>query len=550
MGKNQSVLDTATTPSTDSKQTIPECEPPASPSRSENPPRILVIGAGSRGNSYARAIRDSTAGKVVAVAEPIKFKRHAFGGKYIWGESTAAEGQEFGSWEQWLEWEKLRRKRQTAGEKVPDGVDGVLVCTLDETHVEIITAIAPLNLHILSEKPLATKLEDCLRIYSSLLPSGPRSDPSAIFAVGHVLRYSPHNMLLRRLLLEERVVGELISIEHTEPVGWWHFSHSYVRGNWRKESTTAPSLLTKSCHDIDLLLWLLSSPPSGSKRPPHLPVRVSSTGHLVHFKPSRKPASAGDATNCLSCPAESQCQYSAKKIYLDRNLRQGNTGWPVKIVSPDIEDIMQRDGLDAAERKLLRSLAEDHSPSMSAQEIEGRPWFGRCVFDAGNDVCDDQFVTIEWEDDPIPDFTDGIPGKLRDRGAKTATLHMIAFTEKICERRGRVYGDQGEVEYDSNVIRVHSFASNKTKTYHPRQAGGGHGGGDDGLASQFVSAIEAVKNQCLDVKEAQVRYVGCTLEDVIRSHALVFAAEEARRCHKVVNWTDWWQHNVELAFQK
>jgi len=43
------------------------------------------------------------------------------------------------------------------------------------------------------------------------------------------LRYSPHNILLHKLLVEEGVVGDIVSVEHTEPVGWWHFSHSYVR---------------------------------------------------------------------------------------------------------------------------------------------------------------------------------------------------------------------------------------------------------------------------------------------------------------------------------
>jgi hypothetical protein len=93
-----------------------------------------------------------------------------------------------------------------------------------------------------------------------------------VFAVGFVLRYSYFFMLLRKLVREERVVGDVVSVDHTEPVGWWHFRHSYVRdvgmfvlflqksiiasplssvwvkeliikpprANWRKESTSAP----------------------------------------------------------------------------------------------------------------------------------------------------------------------------------------------------------------------------------------------------------------------------------------------------------------------
>ncbi len=149
--------------------------------------------------------------------------------------------------------------------------------------------------------------------------------------------------MLRKLLLEERIIGDVLSVVHTEPVGWWHFAHSYVRGNWRRESTTAPSLLTKSCHDIDILLWLLCSPTSYSiqdKALPHLPSTVSSTGSLQYFKAARKPVAAGNATNCLSCPIEQSCKYSAKKIYAEQEvygLDSGNTRWPVSIVVPDIE---------------------------------------------------------------------------------------------------------------------------------------------------------------------------------------------------------------------
>lgn len=202
---------------------------PSRPSTISDPPRILVIGAGSRGNAYARATCSSSNGKIVAVAEPIEVKRRLFGQKYIWGDGEPEEGQTFSDWKEFLEWEHHRREALVKGESVPMAVDGVFVCTMDETHAEIVTSLAPLGLHILCEKPLATTLDDCLDIYKALLPREGSITPSAIFAVGHVLRYSPHNMLLRKLLLEDDAIGDIVSIEHTEPVGWWHFSHSYVR---------------------------------------------------------------------------------------------------------------------------------------------------------------------------------------------------------------------------------------------------------------------------------------------------------------------------------
>lgn len=192
----------------------------------------MIIGAGSRGNSYARAIRDATNGILVGVSEPITDKRRRLGATYIWGpKSESSPGQEFSHWKEFIAWETERRKKLLAGEEVGEGVDAVFICVQDEMHKEVILDLAPLKLHIMCEKPLATSLQDCVDIYTSLLPHPfvAGCKPDRIFSIGHVLRYSPHNMLLRKLLVEEKVIGEILSVEHTEPVGWWHFAHSYVR---------------------------------------------------------------------------------------------------------------------------------------------------------------------------------------------------------------------------------------------------------------------------------------------------------------------------------
>ena len=254
---------------------------------------------------------------------------------------------------------------------------------------------------------------------------------------------------------------------------------------------------------------------------------------------------AGAATNCLSCPAESVCIYSAKKIYDERHLAQGIVGWPLNIVDPEIEDCLAAEGLASAETRLLKRLAEDYDDSISTSEVSSRPWFGRCVYESDNDVCDDQVVTMTWDEDPLDiDATEF--DTMKGRGSKTATIHMTAFTEKRCERRGRIYGTKGEIEYDSRTIRIHRFATCTTEIHHaPPQAGGGHGGGDARLAQQYIKAIHAVKNEGMSADDAQRVYVGCTLEDAVRSHAMVFAAEEARREKKVVDWRAWWARKVE-----
>lgn len=214
-----------------SEEVITRLPPPEKPPTSASPPRLLIIGAGSRGNAYAKAIEPSTNGICVAVCDPLKVARRNLGRQYIWGDREPVEGEEFEDWNDFVEWESMRREKEARGEIVPEGIDGVFICVQDDLHMSVILGLQKLNLHIMCEKPLATTLKDCIAILSSVMShdgSG-RSAPQKIFSIGHVLRYSPHNMLLRKLVLEDRVIGDILSINHTEPVGWWHFAHSYVR---------------------------------------------------------------------------------------------------------------------------------------------------------------------------------------------------------------------------------------------------------------------------------------------------------------------------------
>ncbi|KAI1269140.1 streptomycin biosynthesis protein StrI [Xylariaceae sp. FL1019] len=500
-------------------------------------PRFLVIGAGRRGTAYASAVkREGLPAIIAAIAEPIHSKRISFGKKYVYGDEAPREDQDFESWQQFLTYERGRRQAEAAGEQVLPGIDGVIVCTQDQTHKDILHAFGPLKLHVLCEKPIATTLQDCQDIYTSL---GGGRTPETIFSTGHVLRYSPHNMLLRKLLLEDRLIGELISVEHTEPVGWFHFAHSYVRGNWRKESVAAPSLLCKSCHDIDFILWLLCYKTDFGE-PAHMPRLVTSSGNLALFTKRRKPKAAGNATNCFSCPHEQDCEWSAKKMYIEKFYDQGERDFPVCVVVPDIEDIAATAGIDHGRALLKQALTKDYDASTPKDTIESQQWYGRCVWESDNDVLDDQIVTLTWDDDSRSVGSKEFP----DRGPKTALFHMVAFTEAQCQRRGKISGTHGEIQYNSKEIRVFRYdragEPEAVQVFIPPKATSGHDGGDGGLINNFSKAVEAVVNGKLSVEQAQAKYVGCTLREAFMSHAMVFAAEEARLERKVLDWQDWW----------
>jgi predicted dehydrogenase len=207
------------------------------------PPRILIIGAGSRGTSYASAILACSNATIVSVCEPNPYKNSAFGQKYIWPSTgVPAFGQSFTDWREWVTYEKERRESEKTGTGLtgvggfkPVIVDAVFVCVLDEMHEEVVRGVAGLGgVSVCVEKPLGVSLEGCVNIYRALKNAG--SDcrnqggrKETVFGICHVLRYSPHNMMLRQLVLDKEVIGDVLSVEHVEPVGWWHFSHSYVR---------------------------------------------------------------------------------------------------------------------------------------------------------------------------------------------------------------------------------------------------------------------------------------------------------------------------------
>ncbi len=300
-------------------------------------------------------------------------------------------------------------------------------------------------------------------------------------------------------------------------------------------------------------MWLLCSPPPKSSKPAHLPTTVSSAGTLQYFTKARKPEAAKDATNCFSCDYEPNCMYSSKKIYLGKDypgLGSGNTGWPVKIVLPEIEECITLGGRANGEKVLAEKLREDYNEKTPEAEVTKNQWYGRCVYEADNDVCDDQTVTMTWENDPIADEGESPKEALAGRGSKIALFHMVAFTRKQCQRYSNIYGTNGEIYADELSITVDNFTTGQKKTWYPHVAGGGHGGGDRGLARQYVLAVDRIKNHGEEVAVAQQTYIGCSLEEIIRSHAMVFAAEEARLKEVVLDFPSWWVREVQSRLSR
>ena len=323
------------------------------------PVTLLIIGAGSRGSGYAHfAEQFPDRVRVVGVAEP----RRPYRERLVKAHDIPPE-HVFSDW------------RDAAA--VPRFADAVIIATQDRMHVEPAVAFAKLGYHMLLEKPMAPDAEGCYKIVDAVKRSG------ILFGVCHVLRYTQYTQKLKHLI-DSGAIGDIVGIDRLEPVGFWHMAHSFVRGNWRNESESGPMLLTKSCHDLDWIYYIMGSRPWTA---------VSSFGSLKHFRPEEAPP--GAAERCLDCPVEADCPYSAKRIYLEV-LRRGYTGWPVDVLTPD------------------------PTPESVLDALRTGP-YGRCVYHCDNDVVDHQVVAMEFE------------------GGQTATFTMMAFT-RMRHRETRIFG--------------------------------------------------------------------------------------------------------------
>jgi len=413
------------------------------------PISAIVIGAGGRGTTYATfALHNPDRLRIVGVAEPREFYRTRLANQH----HIPAENI-------FHDWRDLAAR--------PRFADAAIITTQDAMHADPAAAFAGLGYALLLEKPMAPNEEDCHRIIGAV------KDTGVLFGVCHVMRYTRYTRMFKALI-ESGQIGEIVNIQHLEPVGYWHQAHSFVRGNWRNTTESSFMLLAKSCHDLDWLRHIMGV----SCR------SVSSFGNLKHFKRSEKPVAAGDAVRCLDCAFEPSCPYSAVKIYLGR-LRRGELGWPVSVVTPEPDD---------------QSLTE---------ALRQGP-YGRCVYECDNDVVDHQVVNLLFD------------------GGQTSTFTMTALHESW-HRRTRVFGTLGELAGDGVKFEHCDFLTDSRKIIDTEAADGtilgGHGGGDEGLMDSFVSAV-ATGDQSLILSGP---------DESLESHRMVFAAERARLEHRVVD---------------
>jgi len=369
----------------------------------------VLIGAGGRGaTAYAPyAIEHPNELKIVAVAEPDVERR----GKFMKQHGLPME-QCYESWEELVDKPKL--------------ADVVMICTQDQMHYAPAVAFMRKGYDLLLEKPMSNSEIECAQLALYAKQYGRK------VAVCHVLRYTQFFRRIKKLIKDD-AIGRIISIQHNENVGYWHQALSYVRGPWRRKELASPMILAKSCHDMDILLWLTESDCS----------KVASFGSLSFFNSQNAPV--GSTNNCLEgCEVEAECPWYAPRYYMN---------------NPKFLEWVTGVGDEA-----------DYNVKLNALRLSSH---GRCVFRCDNDVVDHQVAILN--------FKDGI----------TATFNMCAFT-KTCSRTLKIMGTKGELrgDMDKGVIEIGDFLTEGVETYSLKQDEDGHYGGDVSFMHDFVRFMQ------------------------------------------------------------
>lgn len=422
--------------------------------------KFILIGAGDRGTTYADLGAESCPEfELVGVADPDPVRRN-----YIRSRFNLPESACFTTWEEILSKPRL--------------ADAAIIATQDRLHFAPAMQAISLGYDLLLEKPVAPTPAECLMIADAAKQKGVR------VVVCHVLRFTPFFRLLKQLIDDGRI-GRIVNIVHVECVGNVHQSHSYVRGNWHRSEDSAPMILAKSCHDLDIVQWLL-----GEKC-----TRLQSFGSLSYFRQENMPAGAPEF--CADgCPAEQDCPYSTLKIYRDRK-------FPA----------------------FVKTATKKHNPTDEdiAYAIT-KTDYGKCVFRCDNDVVDHQVVNLEYEDGATVSFT------------------MSAFNRG--GRKVRIMGTKGEIfaQMSDDFVTLFDFLTRQESKIRISDAvkdesiRGGHGGGDRGIIRSFCRYLSGT-------------YDGNSITDIstsVANHLVAFAAEQSRLGGGVIDM-NYYEQNVRTA---
>lgn len=385
--------------------------------------KYVIIGAGSRGMIYGLWAKEHGI-QIAAVAE-LRPDRLRNAGELL----SVPEAMRFSQAEDLLALGKI--------------ADAAIIATMDRDHYAHVMQALDCGYDILLEKPISPDAGECIAIEAKANALRRK------ITVCHVLRYTSFFQQLKEIL-DSGDLGRVVAIKHAENIGNFHMAHSFVRGNWRNDTLSSPIIMQKSCHDLDILLWLTGA---------HC-TKVAAFGSLSYFTPQNAPTGSGE--RCLDCAVADHCRFDAWRAYLPV---LGE--WPADVVC-----------LEPTQEALRKALRDGP--------------YGRCVYRCDNTVCDHMSIAME--------FDNGV----------TATFSLTAQTNDI-HRDIHIMCEDGEIHADdlNGRIEVTYFRRNRTeqavtRTIQITDHHGGHGGGDTGIMEDFA---EGLKSHAADSRSSISRSV-------------------------------------------
>lgn len=424
----------------------------------ENRPiTAIIVGAGHRSFVYSELAKTNPEMlKIVGVADPNPIRRKKAMDYFGFKEDMCFENAE-----------ELAKKGKLA--------DTVINGTMDEQHLETAVPLLDAGYDMLLEKPFAPNEEEMRQIVNCA-----KKNNSKVM-ICHVLRYTPFYYAIKERIVNGEI-GDIINIQTTEHVSYHHLSTSYIRGKWANSDKCHTSmLLAKCCHDLDIIMWMMSETK---------PKQISSFGGKFQFKPENAPKEAG--TICMKdCPLVDTCVYSTKRLYIDHPDRWAFYVW------------------EALEGKKNISI-EDKIALMKSDNP-----YARCIYKCDNNVVDHQSVLINFESGAT-----GTHNMVGGSAEPRREIHIIGT-------KGEIFGNFEESKFTVLKIDPSPDAHNEecdVEEVDLRVTGdmvgayGGHGGGDERLAADFVKFIRGEKPS-----------LACTsIFDSVAGHLSVYLADKSR----------------------
>ena len=365
---------------------------------------VSFIGLGNRGGIYGKYFFTDGRARIVSACDKCKENVNRF-------------HLEFG-----VDKTELFYDEETFFEKKRSDV--LVIATPDREHYRHAKTALRLGYDLLMEKPVAPTAEETADIIDTAKKLGRN------VVVCHNLRYTPFYQGIKRIV-EDGLLGEVLSVEQSENVSYFHYLTSFVRGNWRKEDLSSAIILQKCCHDLDIIYWLIDKKCE----------KIASFGGLHFYCEDSAPK--GSAHYCVDCDLKN-CPYNAVDIYTKYH-----------------EMMNVPYGFDYSDENIKRYLSERSHH------------YGDCVFHSDNDVCDRQIVGMRFS------------------GGVTASLLMQGFAATITDRTTSVYGSKGYLtgKLNDGKIKVNLFGKQPCEIDYNAEIrdGASHNGGDAKLVSDYIT---------------------------------------------------------------